>query len=74
MRHFDWTEEQIAYLREHYPTGTAYDIAQVIGCSESTVAKKARLLGIRKDPSFKRTDFIGRYVRRGVITKKTKDL
>jgi hypothetical protein len=65
MKKFDWTEEKLAYLREHYPMGTAYDIAKVIGCSESTVQVKARTLGIKKDPSFRRTDFIGRYTRRG---------
>ena len=69
-RKYDWTEEKIAFLREHYPTGTAFDIAQVMGCSETTVRLKARELGIGKDPSFKRTNFIGRYVKRGVIKDK----
>jgi hypothetical protein len=73
MRKFDWTEEQLAYLREHYPTGTAFDIAEVIGCSETTVRLKAHALGIQKDPSFRRTNFIGRYVRRGVIKDNTTD-
>ena len=70
MRKFEWTDEMTAYLREHYPTGTAFDIAKVIGCSETTITMKARRLGIKKDPSFKRTDFIGRYVKRGVIKDK----
>lgn len=73
MRKFDWTEEKLAYLREHYPTGTAGDIAEVIGCSESTVSLKARALGIRKDPSFRRTNFIGRYVQRAGVIKQTTD-
>lgn len=69
MRKFEWTDDMVAYLREHWPTGTAFDIAQVLGCSETTVSKKAKRLGIAKDPSFKRTNFIGRYVKRGVISE-----
>ena len=65
----DWTEEKIAYLIEHYPTDTADDIADVIGCSDDTVSKKAKSLGLKKDPSFKKSNFIGRYVKRGVIKK-----
>lgn len=65
----DWTEERIAYLREHYPTGTAQDIADFVGCSDDTVNRKAKQLGIKKDQSFKKSNFIGRYVKRGVIKK-----
>lgn len=65
----DWTEEKLQYLREHYPTGTAHDIAEVLGCSDATVNLKAHALGIEKDPSFRRSNFIGRYVKRGIIKK-----
>lgn len=61
----DWTEERLQYLRDHYPTGTAEDIADVIGCSGDSVSRKARELGIRKSPDFKKSNFIGRYVKRG---------
>ena len=64
MRKIDWTEEMLQYLRDHYPTETAQDIADVIGCSDCTVNKKARELGIMKAPSFRKSDFQGRYVRR----------
>ena len=60
----EWTEERLQYLREHYPTGTAQEIADVVGCSDTTVNVMARAMGIKKDPSFKKTDFRYRYVRR----------
>ena len=69
MSKIDWTEEKLQYIREHYPTETAQDIADVVGCSEDSVNRKARQLGITKDPSFRKSDFIGRYVKRGVIRK-----
>ena len=62
-----WTEEHIQYLRDNYPTQTAHDIADVIGCSDASVTLMARSLGIRKSPEFKKSDFIGRYVKRGRI-------
>lgn len=64
-----WTEENLAYLREHYPTEPGSDIADVLGCSGASVTLKARQLGIEKDPSFRTSDFIGRYVKKGVIKK-----
>ena len=63
-KRIEWTEEKLQYLREHYPTESASDIADVVGCSTDTVIKKARALGIEKSPAFKRSDFIGRYVKR----------
>ena len=68
-RKFTWTEEKLQYLREHYPTEAGSDIADALGCSSATVSKKAHDLGIAKDPSFNRSNFIGRYVKRGVIKK-----
>ena len=65
-----WTEEMLRYLREHYPTGTAHDIAEVLGCSDATVNLKARALGIAKAPEFRKSAFIGRYVKRGIIRRK----
>lgn len=68
-RRFDWTDEKLAYLREHYPTESADDIADVLGCSYPTVAYKAKQLGIQKSPDFHTWNYIGRYVKRGVIKK-----
>lgn len=64
-----WTEENLRYLREHYPTEAACDIADAIGCSSASVSVKARALGLTKDPSFKTSHFIGRYTTHGVIKK-----
>ena len=63
----EWTEEKLQYIREHYPTETAQDIADVIGCSDCTVNVKAKDLGVSKAPSFRKSNFIGRYVKRGKI-------
>lgn len=68
-RKFDWTEEKLAYLMEHFPTETADDIADVIGCSDSLVSTKAKQLGLEKSPDFHKWNYIGRYVKRGVIKK-----
>ena len=61
-----WTNENLNILREMYPTTPANDIAKVIGCSDCTVLNKAHELGLQRDPSFNRNNFIGRYtMRRG---------
>ena len=68
-KRFEWTDEKIQYLREHYATETADDIADVLGCSDSTVSYKAKALGLEKSPDFHKWNYIGRYVKRGVIKK-----
>ncbi len=59
-----WTKSKLQYLIEHYPTDTANDIADVIGCSDFSVSRKAKELGIKKSIDFKRWNFIGRYTNR----------
>ena len=58
-----WNDSKIATLRQLYPTVPAVDIADMIGCSANTVLKKAHELGLQRDPSFNRNNFIGRYAR-----------
>ena len=65
-----WTEENLTYLREHFPTEPGTDIAEALGCSGASVTQKARQLGLKKDPSFKTSQFIGRYVKRGESNNK----
>lgn len=60
-----WNEESVATLRRLFPSTPAQDIADVIGCSDCTVLHKARELGLQRDPSFHRNNFIGRYTGRG---------
>lgn len=61
---YPWTDEQVEYLREHYACECASDIADVFGCSPTTVRNKARELGLQKDPSFRRINFAYRYARK----------
>lgn len=56
-----WTTENVRTLRELYPTMTAGDIADIIGCSDCTVSLKAKELGLKKDKSFRTYNFYGRY-------------
>ena len=56
-----WTEENVKTLRKLYPTMTAGDIADIIGCSDCTVSLKAKELGLKKDKSFRTNNFYGRY-------------
>lgn len=59
-----WTDENIAKLRELYPTTPAVDLADIFGCSDSTVLNKAHELGLKKDPSFSTNSFQGRYTKK----------
>lgn len=56
-----WTTENVRTLLELYPTMTAGDIADIIGCSDCTVSLKAKELGLKKDKSFATNNFYGRY-------------
>ena len=66
---FDWTEERLQYLIEHFPNECGADIADVIGCSATTVCVKARSLGLKKSPDFHTWNYMGRYVKHGVIVR-----
>ena len=56
-----WNEKTLAILRRLYPTFTSGDIADVIGCSDVSVRNKAHELGLKKDQSFRKYDYVGRY-------------
>lgn len=58
-----WDDATIELLRRKYPTTPASDIADEIGCSAPSVMRMAKKLGIEKDPSFDRNNYIGRYAR-----------
>lgn len=60
-----WAADAIETLRRLWPTTPSNDIAEVIGCSDCTVQKKAHELGLQRDPSFHRNNFVGRYVHKG---------
>lgn len=69
-RRIQWTDEQLDYMRKHFPTEPAVDIADVLGCSSATVSNLANSMGLKKSPDFKASDYTNRYVQRcGVIRK-----
>lgn len=46
------TTEQERYLREHFPTEAACDIAEHLHISDTTVRNIAREMGLKKSESF----------------------
>ena len=62
-KRFDWTDEKLAILRRLYPTTPAVDLVDMIGCTDSTIHKKARELGIKRDLSFHVSKYYGRYIK-----------
>lgn len=57
-----FTEAQKAYIREHFPTGAASDIADVLKVSAPTVIKCAREMGLEKAEGWCTNNYHGRYV------------
>lgn len=47
-RHDTWTFTQEEFLREHYPTHAAKDIARYLGRGENAVQWKAKRMGLKK--------------------------
>ena len=58
-----WTKAELDYLRRSYPTMSAKDIADYIGCSDTTVRNKAKELGLSKDPCWDKSVYYRRYVK-----------
>lgn len=69
-----WNEHNLATLKELFPTTPSQDIADIIGCSDCTVLQKAKELGLKRDPSYNRNNFIGRYTGRGRYRKTQNDI
>lgn len=47
-----WSANMIAALRRHFPTTRNEELAGMLGVSRRTVIRKARELGLEKDPDF----------------------
>ena len=62
-RKYPWTEQEEEYLRLHYPTEAACDIADRLGLSSPTVIAKARDMGLSKSEGFDRNRYARRYVK-----------
>ena len=47
-----WTDRQLSYLRKHYATMQASEIAQKVRHPESSIYQKAKVLGLEKQPDW----------------------
>lgn len=63
MERIVWTDDMLEYLRKHFPTEPAGDIAEALGVSDTTIRLKARALGIEKSKDFKTKDYMYRIVK-----------
>lgn len=57
-----WSDSDLSYLRDHFPTEAGCDIAEHLGISPTSVCIKAKELGLRKSKEFSRNAYSGRYV------------
>ena len=49
-----WSKDMTDYLRRHFPTTTNEELAGCLGVSQRTMVRKARELGLEKDPQWLR--------------------
>lgn len=47
-----WNTQMLDYLRQHYPTTLNDELADCLGVSPRTMIRKARELGLEKDPQW----------------------
>lgn len=47
-----WSTSMLDYLRKHYPTTLNEELAGCLGVSQRTMIRKARELGLEKDPEW----------------------
>lgn len=57
-----WTAEKIEYLRQHFHNCSNASIVAATGVSERTIQRKAKALGLVKDP-----DYIAQIARDGLL-------
>ena len=58
-----WTEFELNYLRQHWPTDTAQDIGDALGMSDGCVRARARLLNLKKSSGYSPRAYDSRYVK-----------
>jgi len=66
-----WTPQELATLRELYPTTRTADIAAILGIDLELVYRRAALLRIRKNPEFFARDKSGRIFKGGKLGQTT---
>lgn len=64
MYKIEFTSEQLQYIRDHYPTEPACDIADVLHVSPPVVTRIARDMGLEKSSEWDKRRYYGRYVKR----------
>lgn len=64
MYKIEFTSEQLEYIRDHYPTEAACDIADVLHVSPPVVTRIARDMGLEKSSEWDKRSYYGRYVKR----------
>lgn len=47
-----WSDEEVAYLHQHYPHQGTWAIAEALGRAERQVYQKAHTLGLKKTPEY----------------------
>ena len=57
-----WSQEQIDYLKEHFPTTPYSDLALEMGFSIPTIKRKVEELGLKRAKDYNVQKFIHRYV------------
>ena len=66
-----WTKQELATLRELYPTTRTADIAALLGIDLELVYRRAALLHLRKNPEFFARDKSGRIFKGGKLGQTT---
>jgi len=66
-----WTPQELATLRELYPTTRTADIAAILGIDLELIYRRAALLRIRKNPEFFARDKSGRIFKGGKLGQTT---
>lgn len=64
-----FTLEQEEYIRAHFATEAACDIAEHFGCSPAIVVRAAREMGLKKAKTWSVGKYRGRYTSHYVNTK-----
>ena len=64
MYKIEFTSEQLQYIRDHYPTEAACDIADHLRVSPPVITRIARDMGLEKSSEWDKRRYYGRYVKR----------
>lgn len=66
-----WTPQELATLRELYPTTRTADIAAILGIDLELIYRRANMLHLRKNPEFFARDKSGRIFKGGKLGQAT---